>query len=922
MKRLFFVAVLLLTVITTNAQTTIAEEGAWCWFADPRALRITNSIPGGTKDVDRNIMGYIDRHGSIKLTQVDWKTETTEDVLVRSYFQPDDHTKPSFIPLPDGRILVFYSRHSAEPCFYYRVSLKAGDATQWGTEYKLNNPNKTTYPNPFILSDDPTHIYLCWRGIGWHPTIAKLSMPDAEGKSDYLWGPYQMLQSTGARPYAKYFSNGKDKIYVAYTTGHPDNEYPNWLYMNAFDVNTKQLQDIDGDSLSTIGSDKLFQVAKTDAYLAAYPKTVVDHTATSRDWIWNMAIDYDNNPVIGMVKINQDRTDHNYYYARWTGTEWQQAFIANAGGHFHLSEGTEMCYSGGMAIDRDDPKQVYCSVPVNGVYEIWHYTLDDNLYVVGKEAITQNSTKNNVRPFVIEGTQDSKLRLIWMQGDYYYWMVNKRFPMGFSTAVKTKTTLPGTSGTALGNLLSGPVTMESGTAKAFKDISSYKGVSKGNFSISIDMEISSQKYSGTIVSGDNWTYTLNSTDLYPRPTIGDSTYVSNNKLATSDSWQQHDGSTDGVWCEPAKLGKWNLTIIYNKEKGQVTTYRNGLIDQRIDETNFSAPDSVGSFEGELYSLAFTSDIVTTADIKAQMLSTDMSRLSVPDTVRNNIDIPLQTTGGIPVVWTSSDESVITTNGDVKVPEKAEAVTLTATADSLTRIFHCVVLPRYNGPEDEIVISENQEGVELIKNGSFSASSADSAPAGWNMSDNTLGGSKHSRVLNKNNNLLFYARFDGTNSTFYSTYTYGSVDNYKLPLKADSVYTLKKSYGCYGKYTSGKMVTTLTNQWGDVVYRDTMTTDNNLEAGDGFKQASVDITVKHSDYYYLIFSNENSNAKYAIGLDNISLIMKQVEPSGIETVKRQEPSEVDDAWYSLDGRKLQGQPTQKGFYIHAGKKVVF
>ncbi len=30
---------------------------------------------------------------------------------------------------------------------------------------------------------------------------------------------------------------------------------------------------------------------------------------------------------------------------------------------------------------------------------------------------------------------------------------------------------------------------------------------------------------------------------------------------------------------------------------------------------------------------------------------------------------------------------------------------------------------------------------------------------------------------------------------------------------------------------------------------------------------------------------------------------------------------DDAWYSLDGRKLPGKPAQKGIYIHDGKKVV-
>ena len=29
----------------------------------------------------------------------------------------------------------------------------------------------------------------------------------------------------------------------------------------------------------------------------------------------------------------------------------------------------------------------------------------------------------------------------------------------------------------------------------------------------------------------------------------------------------------------------------------------------------------------------------------------------------------------------------------------------------------------------------------------------------------------------------------------------------------------------------------------------------------------------------------------------------------------------DAWYTIDGRKLDGQPTAKGLYIHGGKKVV-
>ena len=31
--------------------------------------------------------------------------------------------------------------------------------------------------------------------------------------------------------------------------------------------------------------------------------------------------------------------------------------------------------------------------------------------------------------------------------------------------------------------------------------------------------------------------------------------------------------------------------------------------------------------------------------------------------------------------------------------------------------------------------------------------------------------------------------------------------------------------------------------------------------------------------------------------------------------------MSDAWYSLDGRKLQGKPITKGMYIHNGRKVL-
>ncbi len=112
----------------------VTSEGAWCWFADPRALHYENEK--GT--INKTYIGYIDIHGNIKAMQYDFKKIKRQDeVLIRSYFQPDDHNNPTFLVLPDERIMIFYSRHTDEPLFllsyfphsrrYYDIGRGKGD---------------------------------------------------------------------------------------------------------------------------------------------------------------------------------------------------------------------------------------------------------------------------------------------------------------------------------------------------------------------------------------------------------------------------------------------------------------------------------------------------------------------------------------------------------------------------------------------------------------------------------------------------------------------------------------------------------------------------------------------------------------------------------------------------------------------------
>ncbi len=563
---------IILTLLTAVACAScalamkVAGESAWCWFADPRALHF--ETPDGR--INSTYIGYIDTHGNVRAMQYDFNKEEQTEVLVRSYFQPDDHNNPTFLALPDGRIMIFYSRHTDEPCFYYRVSQLPGDITTLGEEKVLKTDANTTYPSPFILSSDPDHIYLCWRGINWHPTIARLSMPDASDNVEFVGGPYQIVQSTGARPYAKYASNGRDKIYVAYTTGHPDNEDPNYLYFNEISVPDLTLRDIEGKELSKIG-DGPFKVNKTDEFVAANADMVVDATPY-RDWLSQVVIDKAGNPVIAMTRISKDKKSHNYYLATRRGGKWMKHFVAHGGGHFHQSPDIEHCYSGGMAINPDNPYEVYCSVPVNGKhgrkYEIVRYRLDANGEIKEKEAVTSNSELNNSRPFYIAGTGESALKMGWLNGDYYDWIVSAQRPKGYCTDVIVD--------------FDGFESLPYGTHKGAKQPTGMpeKFDINEDFLFAQTIKPDTASYGGllfSIPSGPS--YWLDPVTMKPEIRYKKKAYKSTNRLATSDNWTKHPRGTNGRWYTPAKMTEFDLTLDYTD--GVLSTYINGMLDQKV-----------------------------------------------------------------------------------------------------------------------------------------------------------------------------------------------------------------------------------------------------------------------------------------------------------------------------------------------------
>jgi len=294
-------------------------------------------------------------------------------------------------------------------------------------------------------------------------------------------------------------------------------------------------------------------------------------------------MDKDGKPVIALVRISDDKSSHDYYYARWTGSEWHKTFLTNAGGHFHQSPDIEKCYSGGLAIDDQNPNEVYCSVPVEGkhgkVYELIKYIVDDSGNVSRTDTLTKDSEFNNVRPFIVPNRRKTPLKLTWMYGNYYDWIVSRERPLGFNTSIYTDFNLKGEKV----DLDAGVTHYEADPVHGTEHRSFYLPEAT-EFSVFLDLDLDSATYSGELLSWEKLGYGIEKGSMKTYVRFDGKIYRSSNLLGTSDSWMENARSTNGRWCAPVKYPSVLLTLVY--ADGVLSVYVNGLLDQVVPLSDF------------------------------------------------------------------------------------------------------------------------------------------------------------------------------------------------------------------------------------------------------------------------------------------------------------------------------------------------
>ena len=388
---------------------TMTEDGAWCWFSDPRAIYYQGKH-------QRTYSGWVTADGSIAIGYYDHDLDTVVTRIIDEKLQVDDHNNPSFTMDKQGRLMIFYSKHSAKSPMILARAVDPEDIDAWEDpkELELNDStlfpdasNTYTYTNIVRLSEEQDKLYLFWRGVDFKPNFStSVDNGDNWSSGNILILPERTYRNR--RPYLKVGTNDRDIIHFAFTDGHPRNEPTNSIHYAKY--RDQQLFKADGSQIKS-WSELPLDPDESDL--------VYDASETGeKAWIWDVAGDYQDNPVLVYSRFPDDST-HIYYYAYWNENGWKNVKLVNSGKWFPETpegkEEREPNYSGGITLDHSNPSIVYLSVNKNGVFEIEKWETNDGGQNWEITALTENSNRSNIRPFVVRNSQ----QVMWLNLEYY-----------------------------------------------------------------------------------------------------------------------------------------------------------------------------------------------------------------------------------------------------------------------------------------------------------------------------------------------------------------------------------------------------------------------------------------------------------------------------------------------------------------------
>jgi hypothetical protein len=345
--------------------------------------------------------GWLDWFGGVTVGSYDPRLGVRRKRVIGYAFH-DDHTAPSIFVEPDRRLTVFWSAHNGAR-MNYRSTVRPEDIAAWGRiRHVPSNVRGTlgfTYPNPVLLSAEHNRLYLFWRGADWSEDYATRTVGGRWSQA------HELIRVLGQRPYAKVDSNGRDKIALAWTDGHPRDVLSSVYYA------TYRM-----GSLWTAGGRWIGRIDRGPIGLGRSDLVYNARGTRVPAWVWDVAFGPNGRPVIVYATFPSSQ-HHEYWYADWTGTRWVSHLLTSGGGTISPG-GIEYEYSGGIELDHSDPSVVYLSRQAGGGFEIERWTTNDRGLRWSHSTVVSAGGTDNVRPVVPRAWDHGPMRLLWLRGNY------------------------------------------------------------------------------------------------------------------------------------------------------------------------------------------------------------------------------------------------------------------------------------------------------------------------------------------------------------------------------------------------------------------------------------------------------------------------------------------------------------------------
>lgn len=400
----------------------LSQDGAWCWFSDPRAIY----------EGDKIISGWVKVDGGVEAASFHPETKAVKTKILYPQLQSDDHNNPAFVKTADGKIIAAYTTHSGRDGFFINTATDSKNVLSFeeavkiplldSAELKKFPKVHVTYANPYRLEAENDRLYCFGRWTGYKPNMM---WSDDNGQN---WTKSKVFITNkpfdpNNRPYVKYYSDGKSKIHLIFTDGHPRVEPTNSVYYACYEsgaffrADGSKITDLQNMPFEPKNASVIYQSNEEEG----------------RAWIADVAQDEKGNPVI-LYTRSPSETDHRYWYAKYDGNQWINTEMCKAGKWFpQTQEGKterEPHYFGNMSLNPVNTNVVYLSREIKGVFEIERWETSDDGKTWKTQAVTQNSKLDNVRPYVPRDGDAKQEVVLWMENQKYIHYTN------FQTSIK------------------------------------------------------------------------------------------------------------------------------------------------------------------------------------------------------------------------------------------------------------------------------------------------------------------------------------------------------------------------------------------------------------------------------------------------------------------------------------------------------